>query len=251
MRVITRKRPRETAADYSRSNGHGFPEIEHDVDHIHESRRALVEYARSWPQSPEDSRMIDDRRENRRGYPPPKCLKGQRERVEAEGEHAGGGIYGHHHREDRNKRRRHGQRGRSASPEEVRSGYSDRARSPELLSMIRHDSHTSGRLSYWDDEYSSPNHMKKRHDASEPWSAPRRDNNIEWEHEMATFDADKFLESMHEHLVAYELIQSRRSMMAPTGLRGTDSQGAPNNDTAQIHGSCSESPGTRKSKIST
>lgn len=87
--------------------------------------------------------------------------------------------------------------------------------------------------------------MDKRSDTSEPWFTPQRDSDIAWEHEMATFDVDKFLESMDEHLIAYELARSRRGMMASTDLAGANSQGDPNNDTARTQGSCSGSAGTR------
>lgn len=96
-----------------------------------------------------------------------------------------------------------------------------------------------------DIEWEHARHMDKRSDTSEPWFTPQRDSDTEWEHEMATFDVDKFLESMDEHLIAYELARSRRSMMAPTDLSGANSQGEPNNDTARAHCSCSESAGTR------
>lgn len=227
MRTVTGKRSRETAPDSTRPDNYRLTDIEHDVNYIHESRRALVCHTQAWQQSSEDDRKIGRRVKGHDSSLTPKRLRRQKEEGEIEEERAGNHSIGYHQKAGRNKRQRLDRSARSDSPEEPRSSYGNHTRSPKLLSVARHDNENNGRLSYWDEEYGSPEIGNRSSEADEPRVNMRRDSNIErafpycdpvWEHEMATFNVDNFLDSISEYLAAYEQAESRRSMKALTIL---------------------------------
>lgn len=226
MKDETGKRYRETSTGSTRPSSNRQTDVEHDVAHIHESRRALVYQPQSRQQSTEDGRKIDHRRQGRDSFPPPKRLRIQKEKGDIERGRANDHGKGHHQMDNRDKRRRPDRSARFVSPEEPQHNYGKRTRSPELLSMARHDNETTGRLSYCNDVFGSSGIRKRSSDVDERQADLQRDNNIErnfpycdpvWRHEMATFNVDGFLDSMSEYLAAHEQGWSR-TVKAPTNL---------------------------------
>lgn len=247
MKVVTRKRLEETAAESSNPDNRGLDEAEYNVYHIHKSRRALVEHAKSQPQSRKDDHNTGRYAGNRQSSPPTKRLRRERENTESEGERSD--KYGGNdncQQDKREKRRRLNRSDRFISSDGLRNKDGERTRSSELLSVVRHGNETDGRLSYWDNEYSRSDHRDKCPSVDEPFFDLWENSSIEcmdpvWEQEMATFDVDEFLEGLNEHLVAYEQARSSRVMKAPMMLGRSKFQGGPSNTISRI-GDTSDEP---------
>lgn len=249
MRAATGNRTREATVHTRHLDGHELANNESDVNYIHESRRALVDIVRSRQQSPQDGRKSGRRGEDRRSSPPYKRLRGKKEGSESEEESAADRENGYRFKERRDKRRCLDRGARFVSPEELQDGDGHRTRSSELLPVARHDRDVNGRLSYWDDEYSSPYHRDEVPIIEKSRSCLSKNSDIEWlfpgcdplwQHEMTTFDVDKFLEGLDEHLASYEQEHLRQNIMARMVLGGAVFHGSPNNETAPFNGSCDE-----------
>lgn len=275
-RVTKGKRPRETAVYDEHPDGHGLDAtlgdidyihksrralVDHDtlggLDHIHESRRGLVKNASSRQYLPEDSRRTTHSGEGWTGSPPPKRTRREKPETKNREEMDYDRDNGDYHEERRDKRRLD-RRARFSSPEELRSSDGHRSCSSELISVARQDKGTDGRLSYWDNEYGSPGRGSESRAAGYTWfDGLCQNSDIEWlipgrdpvwEHEMATFDVDEFLEGLIEHLVAYEQVTSGQITDASAAKGAAEAQGGSNNKTARTHGPCIVTTGSRDAK---
>lgn len=201
----------------SHTENRRMADFEHNVEYLPEPRCALVDHSQARQQFPIDDREVGQLEENRNTSPPSKRLGREREDTQKQEEHAHEGISGNFYKESRSKRRRLDRSARFGSSQ---NGEDDCGLSPDILSVVRHDKDKNGRLSYWDDKYDNPHDEEKRTDSKKPRSQLLSDKNIKqrssgrdsnWEQEMATFDADGFLDGLYKHLVINELVQLRHT----------------------------------------